>query len=349
LFLKMNVYLSVLVFVPAPLFKPPFQPVMFKSLIFFPACVILLNIIATPPVYAQVRVYGSVTTDAGKPVEGSNVLLLNNTDSVLVKGTVTGVAGAFNFENIKPGRYIINVSFSGYKACFSKEMTVAKEEVNTGVIKLVNEDKELSDVTVVSRKPMFEQKIDRMVVNVKNSITSAGGTALEVLEKSPGVVVNRQSNSIGLNGKDGVVVMINGKISRMSSDALVQMLGGMNASNIDRIELITTPPANFDAEGNAGFINIVLLTNPNKGLNGSYFLTMGYGKGYTPAASVNFNYRNKKINLYGDYSFTWKNQEQEFRFFRSYISQGVTTENSTRSVGIRKTELKTQDWESTYR
>ncbi|MBK5272427.1 MAG: outer membrane beta-barrel protein, partial [Bacteroidia bacterium] len=160
----------------------------------------------------------------------------------------------------------------------------------------------------------------------------AGGTALEVLEKSPGVIVNRQSNSIGLNGKNGVVVMINGKISRMSSDAIVQMLGGMNASNIEKIELITTPPANFDAEGNAGYINIILISNPNKGLNGNYSLTMGYGKGYTPAASVNFNYRNKMINLYGDYSFVWNNQEQEFDFSRRYIDQGVTTQNTTTSL-----------------
>src|SRR5205085_3545252 len=100
---------------------------------------------------------------------------------------------------------------------------------------------QLSGVTLLSKKPMFEQKIDRMVINVKGSITSAGGSALEVLEKSPGVVVNRQSNAIALNGKDGVVVMINGKISRMPMDAVVQMLSGMNASNIDHIELITTP------------------------------------------------------------------------------------------------------------
>src|SRR5258705_10336025 len=110
------------------------------------------------------------------------------------------------------------------------------------------------------------------------------------------------------------------------------MLAGMNASNIEKIELITTPPANFDAEGNAGYINIILISNPNKGLNGSFSVTMGYGKGYTPAGSANFNYRDKKINLFGDYSFTWNNQEQEFNFFRRYVNQGVITDNTTRSL-----------------
>ncbi|MBK5271624.1 MAG: carboxypeptidase regulatory-like domain-containing protein, partial [Bacteroidia bacterium] len=180
---------------------------------------LILNLTAFQSLEAQVRIYGSVTSDANKPLESSNVLLLNNTDSVLVKGTISGASGAFIFENINPGTYIISASFSGYKTYFSNAINVSKSEINTGVIKLIKEDKELSSVTVVARKPMFEQKIDRMVINVKNSITSAGGTALEVLEKSPGVIVNRQSNSIGLNGKNGVVVMINGKISRMSSDA----------------------------------------------------------------------------------------------------------------------------------
>ena len=320
----------------APQVTTPKTLIMKKSKLIV-LCTIVFITAAIQTVQAQAKISGLVTTITDKPVDGVNVLLLNSVDSTLVKGTITKSSGQFGFDNIKPGKYIINASFIGYKSSFSKEIIAGSGEViNTGTIKLSNEDKELSAVTVVARKPMFEQKIDRMVINVKNSITSAGGTALEVLEKSPGVVVNRQSNSIGLNGKEGVVVMINGKISRMPADAVVQMLAGMNASNIDRIELITTPPANFDAEGNAGFINIILLSNPNKGLNGSYSLTMGYGKGYTPSGSVNFNYRNKKINLFGDYSFTWNNQEQVFNFYRRYVQQGVTTQHT--SQNLRKPE-----------
>ncbi|MGE5106477.1 MAG: outer membrane beta-barrel family protein, partial [Sphingobacteriales bacterium] len=98
---------------------------------------------------------------------------------------------------------------------------------------------------------------------------------------------------------------------------------------IERIELITTPPANFDAEGNAGFINIVLITNPDNGLNGSYSLTAGYGHGYVPAGAVNFNYRKNKINLFGDYSFTWRNQTQVWYFTHRSIYQGIQSDNST--------------------
>jgi hypothetical protein len=175
----------------------------------------------------------------------------------------------------------------------------------------------LSSVTVTAKKPLFEQKIDRMIINVQNNITAAGSSALEILEKSPGVTVNRQNNSIAIIGKEGIVVMVNGKISNMPSSAIIQMLEGMNAGNIERIELITTPPSNFDAEGNAGFINIVFKVNPNQGLNGSYSLTMGYGRGTTPAANINFNYRQNKLNLFGSYSFMRIDFIQDFYLYRS--------------------------------
>ena len=278
---------------------------------------------------AQVRISGSVKLSSTQSPSGISVLLLNGNDSLLVKGTVTETTGDFHFDNIPAGHYLLNISYAGFKTIFSDPFEINNKAINAGEFQLDKEEKQLADVTVIARKPMFEQKIDRMVINVKNSITAAGGTALEVLEKSPGVIVNHQSNSISLSGKEGVRVMINGKITQMPMDAVVQMLGGMNASNIDRIELITTPPANFDAEGNAGYINIILITNPNKGLNGSWSLTGGYGHGYTPAGAINFNYRNKKINLFGDYSFTWNNADQEWHFSHQYINQGIRKANNT--------------------
>lgn len=299
---------------------------------------IVLTVLMLQSLQAQIKIHGIVKAEDNKLIAGANVLLLQQKDSALIKGTITQSSGNFSFEKINPGNYILSVSFTGFKPYYNTAFTVTNTtDIDAGTFQLTKEAVQLSAVTLVSRKPMFEQKIDRMVINVKASITSAGGTALEVLEKSPGVVVNRQNNSIALNGKDGVVVMINGKVTHMPMDAVVQMLNGMNASNIDRIELITTPPANFDAEGNAGFINIVMLANPNKGLNGSYSLTMGYGNGYSPAGAINFNYRNKKINFFGDYSFTWQSPEQDWNFYHRLINQGVTTEN----VSITNRHTKT--------
>lgn len=289
---------------------------------------------------AQTKLYGIVKEENNKAIGGANVLLLNENDSSLVRGMVANASGSFNVNIDNPGKYIIAISASGFNNYYKQVTVTSEKEIDAGNITLVKASVQLDAVTLVSKKPLFEQKIDRMVINVKSSITAAGGTALEVLEKSPGVVVNRQNNSIALNGKDGVVVMINGKSSRMPADAVIQMLNGMNASNIERIELITTPPANFDAEGNAGFINIVMATNPNKGLNGSSSVTMGYGNGFTPAASLNFNYRNKKINLFGDYSFMWRNPIQDWYFAHSSVNGDIITDNSS------ITNRHTRDWQN---
>ena len=137
---------------------------------------------------------------------------------------------------------------------------------------------QIQEVDVVAKKPVYELKVDRMVVNVENSITSSGNTALEVLEKSPGVVVDRQNNGISLVGKSGVMVIINGKRTPLPVDAAIQMLDGMNADNVKRIELITTPPAKYDAEGDAGIINIVLKKHEDFGTNGSFNLGAGVAK-----------------------------------------------------------------------
>lgn len=165
------------------------------------------------------------------------------------------------------------------------------------------------------------------MINVASSITNAGSTALDVLMRSPGIIVDQQNNTISMNGKDGVVVMINGKINRMPISAVVQMLAGMSSSNIEKIELITTPPANYEAEGNAGFINIVMKTNTQYGTNGSYSATFGYGKGWLTAASMNFNHRTEKVNLYGDFSFTRTELNQVISFYRRVVNQGKAIES----------------------
>src|SRR6202000_3400122 len=143
------------------------------------------------------------------------------------------------------------------------------------------------------------------------------------------VIVDRQNNAISLSGKNGVVVIINGKINRMPIDAVIQMLAGMSAGNVEKIELITTPPANLDAEGNAGYINIVLKENNQYGTNGSFALTMGYGNRDMPQASINFNHREGKINVYGDYSFSRIHSEQDWVFNHEVNNAGVTTQTHT--------------------
>src|SRR5688572_4420299 len=231
-----------------------------------------------PGANAQSTLHGSVVDSIGKPLAGASVLLQHSNDSLLVKGSLTEKDGRYSFENISPGNYLLVSSYEGFKDAYSAAIQVnGSGSIVVPPLKIMEKVVSLSDVTVISKRPMFEQKLDRMVINVANSITNTGSTALEVLMRSPGVTVNQQNSTLSMNGKEGVVLILNGKIQRMPAEAMVQLLAGMSAANIEKIELITTPPANFDAEGNAGFINIVVKKNVQFGTNGSFSVTGGYG------------------------------------------------------------------------
>jgi len=269
---------------------------------------------------AQSEVFGIVAEKGADPIPFANVLLLQSNDSTLVKGEVTDIDGNFRIRNVMAGNYLLAATNLGYETQYSQPFNVTedKTQIDKGLIYIKEATANLDAITVKAKKPLYEQKIDRLVVNVSNSIASAGGTALEVLERSPGVIVNKQWNMISMGGKDGVVVMINGKISRMPSTAIVQMLDGMSADNIEKIELIHTPPANFEAEGNAGILHIVLKASSSEGLNGTYSVNAGYGMKEKAGANLNFNYRKKRLNLFGDYAFTYNNNPQRFENYRSF-------------------------------
>ncbi len=282
---------------------------------------------------AQSSISGNINEANGKPLPFANVLLLRSTDSTLIKGEVTDIHGKYAFSNVPTGHYLLNTTMVGYATSYSDPFSLNRNDSkDMGTITIQEDIGQLDAVTVTARKPLFEQKIDRLTINVATSITSAGATALQVLERSPGVLVNRQQGSISMAGKEGVVVMINGKINRMPISALVEFLDGMPSSNIEKIELITTPPANFDAEGNAGFINIVLKQSSDQGLNGSYSLSAGYGRGENGNANINVNYRTGKLNLYGDYTYLRDGSKQYVTVGRRVDFENVRTETLSKSV-----------------
>lgn len=291
-------------------------------------------------IYSQSKIHGVVRDESGKPVSHATVAVVQASDSIELATTITNDTGYFVIPNIPMGEYLIRTSSVGFAVKLSPAYSIisSQDDINIGIVTLLQENQELNQVVVSVKKPLIEQKIDRTIINVKSSITSSGTTALDILERSPGVAVNRQSNIISMAGKEGVVIMINGKINYMPVTAAIQMLAGMNAATIERIELITTPPANYDAEGNAGFINIVTLGKPDMGMNGSISITGGYGKGERAAAAGNFNYRNAKLNIYGDYSYSLDRTEQLFEFFRKINHQGTVRENFTRTE--RETEQR---------
>lgn len=288
---------------------------------------------------AQSTMVGVIVKDVTSPVPFANVLLLQASDSVLVKGLIGNMDGGFKFENIQVGNYLVSITALGYETQYTGPFQVTEKpsQIEVDSIFIQVAPLTLEKVTISAKKPLYEQKIDRLVINVSNSITAAGGTALQVLERSPGVIVNKQWSTITMGGKEGVLIMINGKISRMPATAIVQMLDGMSADNIEKIELIHTPPANFEAQGNAGIIHIVLKESMNKGLNGTYSLNAGYGKKEKAGANLNFNFRKNKINLFGDYAYSLNRNPQLFTQYRSFIRDNKTLSTNSQSNRDTKT------------
>jgi len=269
--------------------------------------------------------------DKENSIPSVNVLLLKASDSTLVKGVITDVKGSYKFTQIPTGNYLLMVSMADYDTQYSKPF-----EVNANyTAKTITLSKEvaLKEVVVHATKQLYTQKVDRMVINVENSIISAGGSALDILERSPGISVNRQNNNITVVGKSGVIIMIDGKKNYVPSTGIVQFLEGISADNIKSMEIITTPPADFDAEGNAGFINIVLKKKTDVGLNGNYSIAVGYGKRPQNTDNISFNYRKDKVNIFGSYSYLFNRHTETIENSRAYEKDNeilATTVNSYR-------------------
>ena len=282
-------------------------------------------------VFAQIQ--GAVRDTLNQPLPFANVMLLNQSDSSLVSGMIASEEGTYSITTFKPGTYIIGISMIGYKPAYSApfEILTAKEHHHNEPIFVEGDTHQLQDVNVVAKKPLYEMKIDRMVVNVENSITSSGSTVLEVLEKSPGITVDRQNNAVSMNGKGGVMVMINGKQNRMPMEAAVEMMKSMNSDNVKRIELITTPPSKYDADGDAGIINIVLKKNDDFGTNGSFTFGAGVASREKLNASLNLNHHADKVNYFGTYSVTYNNMRQNIETYRSTMLDGVVMETNSES------------------
>lgn len=271
-------------------------------------------------IFAEGHIKGSVVDQTTQKALPFATVILKDSNNVYIAGGITDDQGRFELDKIPPGEYLFEIQFIGYENYTQTiEITAENNSLDLGIIAIKDIGQSLDEITIKADKPLYVQKVDRMVINVGSSILSSGSTALELLERSPGVSVNRQSGSISLVGKEGVNVMINGKISYMPQESIVQLLEGMSSDNIESIELITTPPANLDAEGNAGYINFVLKKSPDAGLNGSYSFSGGVGNGTTTQDNINFNFRKNKLNLYGNYSFSRRNQDQQFEFGRTVI------------------------------
>ncbi|MBV9960746.1 MAG: TonB-dependent receptor, partial [Parafilimonas sp.] len=204
----------------------------------------------------------------------------------------------------------------GYMFSYSPAFEVSGNgDVNVAAISLIKSSSNLKAVTVTAQKPIVEVKADKTILNVENTINSVGSDALELLRKSPGVLVDKDDN-ISLAGKNGVQIYIDGKPSPLTGTDLSYYLKSLQSSQIESIELITNPSAKYEAEGNAGIINIRLKKNKAFGTNGS--VNAGYNIGIYPKynAGFTFNHRDQKVNIFGSYNYNYNRNEGFMNIYR---------------------------------
>lgn len=235
-----------------------------------------------------------------KPMEYVNVAVYRVADSSLLTGSITTPEGSFSISKLPLGAYFLKVSFLGFNEIKTGriEINQASPVNNTGDIKLTASQYDLSTVAVTAEKSKVEYQIDKRVINVDQQTVAKGGSAVNVLENTPSVQVDPQGN-LTLRGSSDYIVLVDGKPSPVKgSDALKQI----NAASIKQIEVITNPSAKYDAEGQAGIINVIRKKEALQGLSGSLNSSLGTTDKYTANGFI--NYRSGKVNVFGGIDFS---------------------------------------------
>ena len=217
---------------------------------------------------------GKIQDPSGKAIEYTTVALKNASDSLLSRGAITDMDGNFEMGGVEAGNYFIECSYIGYETFYSEVIQYTGGDLVLQPYTLKTSSQVLNEVTVTARKPLIEIRADKMILNTDASVSAIGTNALELLKKAPGVVIDNNDN-IQLKGKNGVRIYIDGKPSYFSAQELANFLKGIASSDIEAVEIITNPSAKYDAQGNAGIINLRLKKNKNFGTNGSANLSLG--------------------------------------------------------------------------
>ena len=270
------------------------------------------------------RLSVEVKNDQNAGLESVTVELLKRQDSAIARTALTDKNGLAEIGNIPAGEYLVRATMVNYGAGFSDVFVIgdANLEVTLPPIRLSLAASSLAGVTITARKPFIQKLTDRIVVNVENSIVSAGSSAIDVLERSPGVLIDN-NDVISLRGRSGVIIMIDGKPTAMSGTDLANYLRGLPSAAIERIEIITNPSAKYDAAGNSGIIDIRMKKDQRFGTNGTF--TAGYGQGKYPKANAGstFNYRNRKVNIFGNYNYAYREGLNHLILDRNFYNNGV--------------------------
>ena len=260
------------------------------------------------------RLSGCVQDENRQPVEVANVLLKQAKDSAYITGMLTDTQGCFSFDQPQ-GEYLLHITLIGSEDLYVP--VVLQGNKNVGELTLKSSSALLDEVTVTAARPVIKRLVDRVVFDAHNTIASAGGSALDLLREVPGLQVGQ--NSIGIIGKGGIRVYINDRETKLSGDELIDYLRSYDASQILKVEVITTPPSKYDAAGNAGIINIRLKSRPKDYVGGTASASYSAGEkdnyGY---GGVSLNLSKGRVSSFlngGTTQGNYETREKNYRYF----------------------------------
>ena len=273
------------------------------------------------------EIYGQVVDENGEPMPFATVVAYAAEDSAMAKAGYSDNNGNFRLVPLADGEYFLRVTYTGY-ARYSGDLAKAISGRRTEYpkIKMAQSGSELEEVKIVAERPMVSVKPDMLVFNVENTPNAIGENAFNLLRKAPGVVIDNNDN-IMLLGKSGLRIYIDGKPSPLTAQDLANMLKSVQSDQIESIEIITNPSSKYDAEGNAGIINIRMKRDKN--LGGNATINLGYAIGIYSKynGSISANYRGKKVSLFGTYGLSTGKSQNFMEFYR--VQSGLNfTQNS---------------------
>ncbi len=309
----------------------------------------------------NVTVSGMVK-DKGTPLPYVNVVLMNEKDNSFVSGTVSNDEGRFSLSNVKPGNYQMTFSFIGYLT-LNQPLYVGSLSpfLDLATIELTEDAQLLNEVVVMGQQDAVSEKLDKKTFSVAENISQSGGSVLQAMQNLPGVTV--QDGKVLIRGNDKVTVLIDGKQTALTGFGNQSGLDNLPASAIEKIEIINNPSAKYDANGNAGIINILYKKNKQEGFNGKAGFAAGAGAlwvrkenlptirpqyQFTPKInpSLSLNYKKEKLNTFfqGDYLYTETLNKNEF-VTRTYDDGSIVHQQTKRNRDTGFTTLKAgTDW-----
>ena len=244
---------------------------------------------------AQVfTVNGKITESSSqKGLDYASAVLVQLPDSATIGTQFSNQQGLFEFKNIKPGKYFVLAYYLGYEKAKSANFEVVNADFTIPALQLASSTNTLREVTIKGNKPLIERKIDRMVFNLENSIAAKGTDLTQALALTP--MLRVEESGISIVGKGGVAVMINERMVQLRGSDLMNYLKSLRSDDIEKIEVITTPPAKYEAQGNSGLINIVVKSNPNLGWSGNFSPSFIQNTYSSFANNLNLNYQSPKL------------------------------------------------------